>query len=303
MSKLIKNPHDRITKKLLSKSEIAHAFFDVHLPLPLKKVVDLDTLEPTKGTFVDAVMREHLTDILYKVQVEGQAGYLYLLIEAQHKPDPLMPFRILQYSVNIMRQHIDNQKAKGEKQQLPLLYPLIYYTGKGKYSESTDIFDNFAQTELAKRYFMKPFKLVSLNELPDNTIRRHKAVAALEMVQKHVHDRDMQQAFNTMLENGLLLQVVEQGGNYFQLLLQYSLNQGQFREPEQFLNSLIEHFPEQEKNVTTAAQYLENKGREQGMQQGKVEVAKKLLASGKLDAKAIADATDLAVDEVKALKH
>ena len=297
MSRVIHNPHDKLTKKILSDIKIAQSFFSVHLPLSLKKAIDLETLQLSKGSFVDASLREHLTDILYQVQIEGRAGYLYLLVEAQHKVDTLMPFRILQYTVNIMRQHLEQCKKAGQREQLPVVYPLVYYTGVKPYHASCDIYDNFAQPEMAKRYFMKPFKLIDLQRVPDNTLARHKLVAALEMVQKHVHDRNMQAAFTTMLEKGVLLQVIEQGGNYFELLLKYSLNEGEFSAPEELLDTLINHFPQEEKKVMTAADYL----RKQGKETGKLEIAKKLLASGELSADKIAKVTGLSASRVKGL--
>lgn len=84
-----------------------------------------------------------------------------------------MAFRFLQYSIAIMKEHIDGQKSRGEKQQLPLVLPLLYHTGKQRYRASTDIMDCFAQPELARHHFLQPFKLIDLTTMSDEDIQRH----------------------------------------------------------------------------------------------------------------------------------
>ena len=87
MGKSIHTAHDRFFRKALSNIKIAQEFFATHLPKGFQNHVDLKTLSVEKGSFVDSTLREHLSDMLYKVKIEDGAGYIYVLLEAQSQPD------------------------------------------------------------------------------------------------------------------------------------------------------------------------------------------------------------------------
>ena len=65
----VHNPHDKIVKSTLTNIELAKKFFALYLLPSLKKDIKLNTLKLQKGTFVDKELREHLTDLLYKVKI------------------------------------------------------------------------------------------------------------------------------------------------------------------------------------------------------------------------------------------
>ena len=62
---------------------------------------------------------------LYLAKINGDKGFLYLLVEHQSKADRLMPFRVLEYACRIMRQDLNNGKKS-----LPIVIPLVFITGK-----------------------------------------------------------------------------------------------------------------------------------------------------------------------------
>ncbi len=78
------------------------------------------------------------SDVLFKALVSGEEAYFYILAEHQSKPDKLMPFRLIQYMTKIWDFVIKN---KGNKSPLPLpvIVPMIFYTGKGKYTAASTL--------------------------------------------------------------------------------------------------------------------------------------------------------------------
>jgi len=48
----IQNPHDRFFKETLGKVEVAKDFLNNYLPGNIIKVIDVDTLEPQKDSFI-----------------------------------------------------------------------------------------------------------------------------------------------------------------------------------------------------------------------------------------------------------
>ena len=124
MSKLINNPHDKVFKKVLSQPKLAQRFFKQHLPQDMQDIVELEHLCLQKGSFVDEKLKEHLTDLLYSVPLkDGNPGYVYLLLESQSTTDELMAFRLLRYTLDVMEQHM----AQNKSNRLPLVLPLVYY--------------------------------------------------------------------------------------------------------------------------------------------------------------------------------
>ena len=78
MSKAINSPHDKIFKQALSELKVAKEFFKNYLPSKVLKKINLDSLILCKETYIDEKLREHMSDILYKVQLNNnKIGYFY----------------------------------------------------------------------------------------------------------------------------------------------------------------------------------------------------------------------------------
>lgn len=97
----------------------------------------LGQLEMQPRSQINDVRQESAVDVLFKTVIEGHEAYIYLLLEHQSTPDPLMPFRMLKYMCNIIDHHL---KTHGGK-KIPFIYPLVIYHGKRKYPFSTDLND------------------------------------------------------------------------------------------------------------------------------------------------------------------
>ena len=72
-------------------------------------------------SFIDENLQTAMADILYGIKFNNKPGYLYLLAEHQSTPDALMPFRLMHYMLQIMRQHLDKGYST-----LPVIYPLVF---------------------------------------------------------------------------------------------------------------------------------------------------------------------------------
>jgi len=61
------NPHDEFFKFALGRPETARDFLSHYLPAEVAAQLDLATVELAPGSFVDARLRAHLSDLLYVV--------------------------------------------------------------------------------------------------------------------------------------------------------------------------------------------------------------------------------------------
>ena len=90
------NPHDKFFKDIWSRPEVAWDFLLRYLPSQVTSRFVPGSLQLTRDSFVDAALREHFSDLLYRVQLQdaGEA-FIYILLEHKSSPDPGTPFQLL----------------------------------------------------------------------------------------------------------------------------------------------------------------------------------------------------------------
>ena len=184
-------------------AETARDFLEIHLPVELRELCDLNTLHLESGSFIEESLKGHSTDVLYSVQMQGNPGYLHVVIEHQSKPDKKMAFRMMRYSIAAMHRHLEADHDK-----LPLVVPILFYQGEATpYPLSMCWFDMFYSPELARRVYNSPFPLVDITITPDDEIMQHRRIAILELLQKHIRQRDLM----LLLEQLVTLKGIEKG--------------------------------------------------------------------------------------------
>ncbi|MBM1113530.1 hypothetical protein CF026_17495 [Klebsiella michiganensis] len=97
MERFSRTPHDAIFRQMLTQKEVARDFLQLYLPAPFLSICDLNTLQLASGSFIEEDLRSSDSDILYSLQTQHGAGYIYALIEHQSSPDKLMAFRLMRY--------------------------------------------------------------------------------------------------------------------------------------------------------------------------------------------------------------
>ncbi|MCA3966985.1 Rpn family recombination-promoting nuclease/putative transposase [Vibrio vulnificus] len=301
--------HDGLFKSFLTVPDTARDFLDVHLPGHIKQICNLDTLQLQSSSFLEEELVPYYSDVLYSMETESGIGYVYALIEHQSRPDKHMGFRMMRYAIAAMKQHLD-----AGNETLPLVVPLLFYHGQtSPYPYSTNWLDEFDHPEIAKALYSQDFPLVDVTVIPDDEIIQHKRVALLELVQKHVRQRDLLDFTETVVT--LLLERLITASQ-LDSLVEYLLRVGETSNLEDLMRTLAKQVPEHEEKFMTVAEQLEARGREQGLQQGlqkgrqegeafgrqeaKVAIAKKMLAAG-LDKALISETTGLSDQELSAL--
>lgn len=72
------------------------------------------------------------------------------------------------------------------------MIPVLFYTGKrSPYPYSTRWLDEFDDPILAGTLYSSAFPLVDVTVIPDDEIAGHRSMAALTLLQKHIHQRDL----------------------------------------------------------------------------------------------------------------
>ena len=188
MKKGITNAHDQFFRTALSNQRVVREFLTAWLPSSLREGIDFSHLELQPRSQINDLRKESAVDVLYKTRIDGHDGYVYLLLEHQSTPDALMPFRLLKYVCNIIDYHLKTHRTK----KIPLVYPVVVYHGKNKYPFSTNINELVdAPPVLVERYFLKPFQLIDLGDIADETLKQQAWSGIMTFALKHIFARDV----------------------------------------------------------------------------------------------------------------
>jgi predicted transposase/invertase (TIGR01784 family) len=208
--------------------------------------------------------------------------------------------------VAIMEHHV--KKTNSDK--LPVVYPVIFYTGNKSYNYSTDLFDLFGdKKELAKDILWKPYRLVDLSKIPDEKLKEFLRYGVIARTMKHIYEKDFLPALKDLIND--LRDIETQGEmNYIYTILSYIVEAGEL-DKQEFIQTVKTGLT-QEVNIMTLAEQFKQEGRQEGYQKGialveqkKREVLKavaiKLFNQGQT-AKQISIITGLTSQEVDSIK-
>ncbi|EGH0941162.1 Rpn family recombination-promoting nuclease/putative transposase, partial [Salmonella enterica] len=237
---------------------------ELHLPAELRAICDLSTLKLESGSFVEDDLRQYFSDVLYSLETAEGTGYVHVLIEHQSSPDVHMAFRMTRYAVAAMQRHLDAGHKK-----LPLVIPVLFYVGKrSPYPYSTRWLDEFDNPELAGKVYGGAYPLVDVTVIPDDEIMNHRSMAALTLLQKHIHQRDIATLTDRL---ATLLMADYLSSPQVIALIHYLLQAGESADSEAFVRELAQRVPQHGDALMTIAQQLEQKGIEKGIEKGRLE--------------------------------
>ena len=297
--------HDLLARKFLSDLTIAKEFLAIHLPEEIKDKCIFDTLTIEAGSYIDDDLKETVSDIVYKVNLKDDAGsaYIYTLIEHQSTPVKFMPIRIIRYQLEIIQTHLDKY---GEAELLPLVIPLVFYNGiRSPYPYKSDVAELFAESDLYRRFPLGNFGLVDLTIMPEDEILQHGKLAVLEMLAKHIHDRDFKIAISHIVAAIKVGHDLHINMGLINGAFNYLVSAREIEEIQQLIVQIEQNVPDYTEGFMTAAETWKKEGEQRGIQLGKqeaqLEIAKNFLRAG-IDSKIVANSTHLSTEQIAELK-
>ena len=124
------NPHDRFFYSVFSEKDNARDLLQNCLPDNIINMLNPDSVEVSRESFVDSKLSAHQSDILIRTKLRKSPLLIYILVE--HKPYPYKwtVFQLLKYIVWIWEKELaQSSKIK----QLTLIIPIIFYHGRSKW--------------------------------------------------------------------------------------------------------------------------------------------------------------------------
>lgn len=159
---------------------------------------------------------------------------------------------------------------------------MLFYTGKrSPYPYSTRWLDEFDDTALADKLYSSAFPLVDVTVIPDDEIAGHRSMAALTLLQKHIHQRDLAELVDRLAP---ILLAGYLSSSQVISLVHYIVQAGETSDAEAFVRELAQRVPQHGDALMTIAQQLEQKGIEKGIQLGEQRGIEKGRSEGEREA-------------------
>jgi len=303
----IVSPHDKYFKVMMSDPRVSKDFLQFHLPENIKLHMGFDSLHLEKESYLDEELDLNRTDLVFSCDFKGRKGFIYILVEHQSTVDPIMPFRLLKYKIRIMDDHMN----KTESNILPIVYPLVFYHGQALYNHTKDLFELFAEPDLAREILFQPFELIDVGRIPDAKLREHVWSGVMELTLKHIFARDIIPFAKDIMRE---LKRFERWDaiDLAKVTIFYLMNTVEDKQKKQVINLIKTELSKSGEEIMTFREYCIAEGRaegwaegraegmEKGVEKGRVEVAKNALRQG-FSTEAIKQLTGLSISVIEKL--
>ena len=305
----INNEHDKIFRTILDNKNEASIFINSSLKSKIKP----ENLEKYNSSFISKEFRNQESDIVYKLKNKQ----IFFLIEHQTKIDYKMPFRILEYSTEIIRSAIDYKKFGNKNYKLPVVMPIVLYTGNKKW-DAEDYIKN-AQIKIGKKnnYEYSQYRIIDVNEYTENELLESKSFLTKAMLlEKATNDEKLieyTEKIITIIYNDKKVYsevIIEKLISIIKLILNRKIGDKKSQELINKLEGGNEKMMAVLEMIDRENTKIYNKGITEGKYRGKkegkieaiIEMAKKMI-NQKISLEKIMEITGLKKEEIEKLKE
>jgi predicted transposase YdaD len=268
-------PHDALFKATFSQIEHAAAALRAILPPALAARIDFSKLAHIPASFIDQRLAASHSDLLFSALLSGNPLLIYLLFEHQSTDPPLMAFRLLKYMVRIWDAHL---AAHPDARKLPAILPVVLHHSKAGWRASVafeQLLDLDADALAAIADYVPRFRFV-LDDISAETDEMLKARAMTALGRLVLwcfrHARRPEELVRRLAGWRDVVREVRQAPNgraALAFIWRYILTISDPAQPEDLLEQLLQGAgPEMEEEIVSVADYLEEKGRLKGLDEG-----------------------------------
>lgn len=188
--------HDKLVKTILKNPEemakIINEFLEPSAEVKSEKLVKYT------NSYITQKYKSKEADIVYKLKNEE----VFFLVEHQSTIDKKMPYRILNYCVDIMQEWVKSKKLKRQT-KYPIVVPIIIYTGIEKWK----IPKNFKDVQLSNQVFGDfkidlYYNLIEINKLSKKYLIDQQSLFGYGMViEKSRNKAELQENLELIVKN------------------------------------------------------------------------------------------------------
>ena len=181
-----------------------------------------------------------------------------------------------------------------------MVVPLLFYHGiESPYPYSLCWLDCFADPNLARQLYASAFPLIDVTVMPDDEIMQHRRMALLELIQKHIRQRDLMGLVEQM---ACLLSSGYANDRQIKGLFNYILQTGDAVRFNDFIDGVTERSPKHKESLMTIAARLRQEGFQKGIRTNALNIAKTMLDAG-VSLEDVLRFTSLTVEDLAEINH
>ena len=298
----IENPHDKLFKETFGHLEVAQSFLHNYLPQHVMEMLNTDTLELEKDSFINNELEEGFSDLLFSADINGREGYVYFLFEHKSYPDKAIAFQLLKYMAEIW-----NTKIKKEKMnQVPLVIPLVIYHGASEWNTEKTLggmISGYRGFPEGIRKFAPDYEylIYDITNYTDEEIKGEARVRILFTMFRDVQKAENVQELLEIIDKAVAylqeLDDKQTGIEYFETFMLYIINTAK-NIAQADVNQIVKRvgtiYPEGSEVIMTIADIWKEEGKEEGIRK----VAKNAVKEG-VELRLIEKLTGLSRNEVE----
>jgi hypothetical protein len=139
MSEQTNDPHDVRLKELFKNKEAFLSLLKDCVKADWVESLDADSLKRNPASYILQDFRQKEADIVYEATIDSgrRKVIFYVLLEIQSKPDHRMPYRLLLYIVEILRDYYNGSDPRARERKgfrFPAVVPVVFYSGGRKWT-------------------------------------------------------------------------------------------------------------------------------------------------------------------------
>ena len=210
---LISNPnnmHDKLFRDLLNDKKDLADFLNKYLEIK----VQMEELEKYNSSYITKNYENNEADIVYKIKNKK----IYFLVEHQSTVDNSMPFRILNYNLEIIKDTTDINRVKRKNYKYAKIIPIVIYTGNKKWNVSKS-FSELQEKFDSNNYLELTYKLIDINNYSKEELLEGNTMIEKAMLIEKCKNQDelvktiekilFQTDFNNLKEVGTIKRIVQ----------------------------------------------------------------------------------------------
>lgn len=178
--------HYLIKKILENKKEVAQFINQFLNP---RETVKEEDLVPYTSNFITKKYKEKEIDLIYKLKNKE----IFFLIEHLSYIDHRMPYRILNYCIDIMQESCRNKKI-GKSKEYAMVVPIIIYTGEEKWKVQNNVKEDKMSHYAFKKYKINlEYNFIDIHHIPKRILlEKNSLIAYFMFSQKGEKEENLQ---------------------------------------------------------------------------------------------------------------
>jgi predicted transposase/invertase (TIGR01784 family) len=260
-------------------------------------------------SYILSDFEEEESDILYRVNINGEEVIFYVLLEFQSKVDFQMPMRLLFYMTEVWRdvlKNTDKSELKRKSFRLPAVIPIVLYNGKNKWTAKTSFKEILSGYELFEDNILNfNYMLFDINRYSDEELySMSNLVSAVFLLDQEMDEDELIRRLRKLIY--ILKKISPEQFSVFKQWLKKIVKPRLTEEMRNEVDEVLDKSNQEEvdfmvSNLGKTLEKLEKKATEKGIEKGKIEVAKNFLRMG-LTVEQVSIGTGISKEEIEKIR-